>query len=301
MKIAIVTQLSKSIEVRSILQELNSLGHEGKVINIRDLILEIGNSEESENGIFFEGENLFDYDLVLIRFIFNTVRRTRAIIKYLRANNVKVYDNSLDLNGFYINKTLDSVNLHINKIPHPYTINVMDEDDFKESCEELLSHKSSIIVKNSGHISGQSVFQLENDGEVDDFIDRIKAENKSVKSYLIQELISVKKIISVLVLDKKIIRLIEKHENSESSLKTLILKKFTNFKYYNSLEIDFKLIDKVMEVSNCSSAVIDLLISEDNKTYVIDMNRMPHLKNFEKDTNENLTKVFIEASIRNAY
>ncbi|MEI7604519.1 MAG: RimK family alpha-L-glutamate ligase [bacterium] len=297
MKIAILTQSKAGYENKKLHQAAKELGHQCTIVNINDVVIEVGGlDKKTENGAFVNGENLTSYDLIIFRFIFSAKKRAMALSKLLRYSGVKVMDNNLEQVGYNIDKIRDSILFHVNNIPYPKSINVLDEDDFTDSCNEM---GYPVIVKHTGSGKGQGVYKFDDIGDVEDFIEKIEEKGKKLQTYLIQEFVPYVMDIRVLVISGNVVGAMQRIPK-EGEFKA----NFSRGGSVKMIEIDDEtreLARKAAEVTRATNAGVDVLVAENGTKYILEVNRTPGFEGFEKATGMDIATLIIEEAIKNAY
>lgn len=155
---------------------------------MNDVILDIANNKPDDDGAYFLGENIVDYDLIIVRFVFSYVKRTVGIIKFLRSKGVRIMDNNLESTGYNIDKIKDSIIFYNNNLPIPRTISTIEENDFINNCTKL---GFPVIIKHSGSGKGSGVYKLDNIEDVNNFIADINKKGDSLKKLFDSEFCSI--------------------------------------------------------------------------------------------------------------
>lgn len=295
MKIAILTQFPNVHENKRLLEAAVKLGHEAEIINIHDVVIDIGGGKES-SGIFYSGKSLEEYDIVIVRSVFSVLKRVLGIVRYLRSKGVKVMDNNIDKVAYSINKVKDYILFDMADLPIPRTINVEDEDDFIENCNEL---GFPVIVKHTGSGQGLGVYKLDDINEVEDFVEKLKEAGKRFKTYIIQEFVPYIQDLRIVVISGEVVGAMQRIP-AEGNFKA----NFSQGGSVKMVEIDEEMKElsrKAAQSTEAFNAGVDILVTEDGKRYVLEVNRTPGFEGFEKATGIDIAKLTIEEAIKHAY
>ena len=296
MKIAILTQFPNVHENKRLLEAALKLGHDAEIINIHEVVIDVGGKNADQKGIFYSGKNLQDYDIVIIRSVFSVLKRALAIVRYLRNKGVKVMDNNLDKVAYSINKVKDYVLFDVADLPIPRTINTSNEEDFIENCNEL---GFPVIVKHSGSGQGLGVYKLDDVNEVEDFVDKLKESGKKFKTYLIQEFIPYVQDLRIVVISGEVVGSMQRIP-AEGSFKA----NFSQGGTVKKIDIDDETRDlakKAALSTEAFNAGVDVLITADGSKYILEVNRTPGFEGFEQATGLDIATLTIEEAIKHAY
>lgn len=296
MRIGVLTQLKDNYEVDRIISTAKKLGHSCNAIYVNDVVLDLGNNNPDEDGAFLLNENIIDYDLIIVRFVFGYVKRIVAIIKFLRSKGVRVMDNNLESTGYYIDKIKDSVIFYNNNLPIPRTISTVGEQDFVNNCTRL---GFPIIIKHLGSGKGNGVFKINNIGELMSLTNIIRDRDNSFKNYLIQQFIPYVQDIRILVINSKVIGAIQRIPK-KGDFKA----NFSQGGSVKSIELDRETSDLAIKAAIATQALdagVDVLVSTNGKKFILEVNRTPGFKGFEEATGMDVATLIIKESIKVAY
>jgi len=287
MKICIVTTTIESYENNRLLNAGKELGHDIKIVGLDDVVIEI---DSTNTGAYVNGENLKDYDIVTI-----TIQKKRALIlsNLLQQLGVKIFDNNLTLNKFQLDKISDAVTFYKNGLSFPKTVNVADEEDFRDTCNEI---GFPIVVKHSVSSTGKDVFKLNDLSEVDEFLEKLEEEHRNTSSYILQQNIPFSQSLRIMVINGKIAGAAKKEMESKKN-SAIPVEILTGVELSSSTQ---KLALDAVKSINMHIASVDILIGEDGKEYLLDVNRTPGFEKLEKVGSADYAKLILETAIEKA-
>jgi RimK family alpha-L-glutamate ligase len=289
MKIVLLTTLPSLTENKRIKEEAKKLGHSFEMISLKDFKFYIKNSK-------FVVDELENYraDILVVRGIFNSIRSISEVLKNLRRKGVKIFDNNFISHQYSINKTVDLVKLSLNKIKVPNTAHVRDFLDYSRVAKKI---GYPVIVKSTRMGKGVGVYKIENEAELSKFVQKAQGEEKHAKNFLIQEFIPYVYDLRCLVIGKDVFtmqRIPAKGEFRANFSLGGDVKVFDLDEKGKSLAID------ALSAIDMSVGGVDILITDDDKRYVLEVNHTAGFVGMEKATGENIGKLFVEHAIRNA-
>src|SRR3990167_6864200 len=99
MKLTLVTTLASLEENKRIEEEVTALGHEYKLIDLKEFSFLI------ENGAINVAQlQNFEADVVIMRGIFNSIKAISVIVNDLRKKGIKIFDNNFLEHRYSIDK-----------------------------------------------------------------------------------------------------------------------------------------------------------------------------------------------------
>ncbi len=289
MKIALVTTLSGLSENRRIIEEVQALGHEASLIDLKKFDFFVRNGEFSSNVL-----KNFEADIVIVRGIFSAIKPVSAVLGHLRREGTKVFDNNFLENMYSINKVADLVKLSVGGVLIPDTSYSVD---FSLWTERARAIGYPMVVKSTRTGKGASVYKILSKNELERLVERMEREDKKAKNFLLQEYIPYIHDLRVLVIGKETFAM--KRIPGEGEFRA-------NFSLGGSVELydldesGVSLSKKAMKTVNLSVGGVDILISPDNRRYVLEVNHTAGMIGMEKATGKNITKIYVEHAISNA-
>jgi len=288
MKIAYITTMNASNENTRIRQEVVNLGHIYAQYNLGNLSLRI------KDGKLFGGITHIDDDLLIIRGIMSSLKTISAMAKYLRNNGIKIFDNNFLEHEYSISKITDMVKLTMNGIKVPDTYHLRDFADYKKTAEEL---GYPVIVKSNRMGKGCGVYKADDKNELETLINKFQSCDREAKNYVIQEYIPYVFDIRALIIGKNVIamrRIPKKGEfRANFSLGGSVEK-------YNLDPEGKKLAIDALNAIGMSVGGVDILITKDNKRYILEVNHNAGFTGMEKATGLNIAKMYVKHAIANA-
>lgn len=288
MKILLLTNFD-AIENERLETEARALGHEFTIFNPR------GNNPSIENGrLIIQGITDKKVDLVIARGILLAIKEIAAILTHLRNTGTQVFDNNLLGLNYSINKVTDLMKLALADVPVPNTRHSHDYNHFVALASEL---KYPIIVKPTSTGKGVGVEKLKNENELFEFTGKsIKAE-KPAKRFVLQEFIPYRLDLRLLIIGDDVfcMRRIPRPGDFRA-----------NFSLGGTVEIHkpseetIALAKKALNAIGMSVGGVDILITPDNRQYVLEVNHNPGFQGMELATKENIAKIYLEHAIKSA-
>lgn len=289
MKIALITTLPGLIENKRIKTEIEKLGHDFNLIDLKDFNFQIIDGELKVGGL-----GNFNADLVIIRGVFNSIKAISLVVKSLREKGVKVFDNNFIEHRYSIDKLTDLIKLNLAGIKIPDMFYARDFSEFKSASKKL---GYPVIVKSTRMGKGVGVFKIDDEKELDALLDELVNEGKEAKSYIMQEFIPYKYDLRCLIIGDRVFTMRRIPEKGE-------------FRANFSLGGDVELFDldergkkfalKAMNAVNMDVAGVDVLIDKDDNRYILEVNHTAGFVGMEKATGENIGRIYVECAIENA-
>ncbi len=289
MKIALFTTLAGLGENRRIGEEVVALGHEFDLVDLMEFDFNIKNGELGSDTL-----DNFEADVVILRGIFSSIKPLGAIIDSLRGRGIKIFDNNFLKHMYSINKIADLVKLSVAGVPVPDTAYTRDFALWSERAEKL---GYPLVVKSTRTGKGASVYKVDSEEDLGRFITNIKKEGKEAKNYLLQEFIPYKHDLRVLVIGDDMFAM--KRIPGEGEFRA-------NFSLGGSVELfdldepGKNLARKAMRAVDMSVGGVDILITNDNRRYILEVNHTAGMLGMEKATGKNITRMYVEHAIKNA-
>ena len=289
MKIALITTLKSLQENKRIEEEVKKMDHEFELIDLQAFSFSIIN-----NKLIIKGLEKIDADILIIRGIFNSIKSISIVINNIKKQGVKVFDNNLLTHKYSINKIADMIKLAVNNIPTPNSIYAREFEDFPMMAEKI---GYPLIVKSTRMGKGVGVYKMNSKKELLKFIRDSLQEEKSGKSYLMQEFIPYEYDLRCLIIGDKVFTM--RRIPGEGEFRA-------NFSLGGSVELfdldneGQELAKKALSAIDMSVGGVDILITKDDKRYILEVNHTAGMIGMEEATGENITKLFVEHAINNA-
>jgi RimK family alpha-L-glutamate ligase len=289
MKIGLLTTMNESHEHKRIAYEAEKLGHQFTRINLFNYKLFIG-----DNKVELVGLTDKDFDLIIVRGILKSIKPISAILKSLRNNGVKIFDNNFLNHEYSINKVTDLIKLAKKEIPVPKTYNVSDFGGFFDIANDL---GYPVIVKSTKAGKGVAVFKANTEVELGKLVDDFQTSEKNAKSYILQEFIPYIFDIRALVIGSEVFAMQRIPKEGEFR---------ANFSLGGSVQVfeleerDKKLAIEALAACEMTMGGVDILITKDGKRFILEVNHNAGYEGMEKATGENIAKIYLEHAIKNA-
>lgn len=291
MKIALVTSFSETTdEVVRIREEIEALNYHFEYVNVSDFSFHIDHKNLHADKLSM----LREVDIVIVRGILNSIKSIAAIINNLRHKGVKVFDNNLSNHLYSIDKVTDLVKLSLAEIVTPITYYNRDFESYPRNAAQI---GYPVIIKSTRAGKGMGVFKIEDKQELTGFVEGLVNEGKNAKSYLMQEFIPYVHDLRVLIIGSR--TFVMKRIPGEGEFRA-------NFSLGGEVEVfslDKKgrdLAIKALKAVDMSVGGVDILITKDDKRYILEVNHSAGFAGMEKATGKNIGKVWVEHAIKAA-
>ncbi|QQS39370.1 RimK family alpha-L-glutamate ligase [Candidatus Woesebacteria bacterium] len=290
MKVKLITTL-QSIEMQRLKDETCAMGHECDLVDLSKFTFSIRDTKLSIDNLGNPNP-----DVVVVKGVTVNKAPIVALIHDYRKRGIKVFDNNYCEHQYTINKVTDLIKLSLNNVPIPDTFHCHDFDEFYRACE-IVGYPA--IVKLVGAGKGAGVFKADNKERLAEIISNAQNDMlKSASRFIVQQYIPYEHDLRVLIIGEKLF--VMKRIPGEGEFRA-------NFSLGGSVET-FELDDEGKELAkrglaavDMSVAGVDLLITKDNKRYVLEVNHTPGFVGMEKATGENIARIYMEHAIGNAY
>ena len=286
MKILFLTTL-ESEEMTRLKVEAELMGHSCELVHLGKFTFSIEDSKLSIDNIITTKP-----DIVIVKGITRNKAAIVALLRDYRKRGIKVFDNNYCDHQYTINKVADMIKLAMNGVPVPDTYHIYDFAKYHEICEKL---GYPVVIKLVGAGKGAGVFKADDHQGVTRIIS--KAENemmKEAKRFIIQQFIPYEHDLRVLIIGER--TFIMKRIPDENEFRA-------NFSLGGSVELfdldeeGDNLAKRGLAAVNMTVAGVDLLITKDDKRYVLEVNHTPGFLGMEKATGENIARVYLEHAI----
>ncbi|KKQ36785.1 MAG: Alpha-L-glutamate ligase, RimK family [Candidatus Woesebacteria bacterium GW2011_GWA1_37_7] len=289
MNIVLITTRSTLEENLRIAEEAKILGHAFKLIDMKEFEYGITNGKL----YIKQFENLYP-DIIIMRGVFNSIKSITAYVESLRSKGVKVFDNNFLSHKYSINKIADLIKLAQAGIPVPDSYHLHDFKKYSPTANKL---GYPMICKLTRTGKGAGVYKFDNKEDLTKFVVDLENREAEPESYLLQEFIPYKYDLRILIIGSDIFCMRRFPKKGDFR---------ANFSLGGSVEL-FDLDEKgntlainAMQAVGIEVAGVDLLITEDNKRYILEVNHTPGMIGMEKATSKNIAKVYLEYAIKNA-
>ncbi len=289
MHIALITTRVTLEENKRIEEEARALGHQVTTLDLKAFEYSVINNKL----IVPEFEN-FRPDLIIVRGIFNSVKSIATYVKGLRKQGIPVFDNDFFEHLYSINKVADFLKLAQNEIPMPNTFHLHSYDKFIPSAAKL---GYPVIGKLTRTGKGAGVYKFDKELELQSFITELVAREIDPTSYLLQEFVDYQYDLRILIIGEQMfcMRRIPGADEFRA-----------NFSLGGTVEL-FDLDDEgkkmaieALHAVGLSIGGVDMLITKDNKRYILEVNHTAGFIGMELATNTNIGKIWVEHAIKEA-
>jgi gamma-F420-2:alpha-L-glutamate ligase len=289
MKIALISTMPPSNENERIGEEIKALGHEFVYLDFREMDLMIRDGEVHEEKL--DG---LEVDLVIVRGILSSIKAISALVKDMRDKGIKVFDNNFLEHEYSINKVTDMIKLAVADIPVPDSANTKDFGKYKRYGKKL---GYPLIVKSTKMGKGVGVHKVDDEEELASLVAELEANEKKPKNYILQEFIPYVYDIRALIIGDDVFAM--RRIPGEGEFRA-------NFSLGGAVEpyeLDKKgkkLAIDALSAINMSVGGVDILITKDDKRYILEVNHNAGFTGMEKATSKNIGKVLVAHAIKSA-
>ena len=289
MRIVILTTSTDMGEHGRIAEEVRNSGHEFTIYNLSNFEYSIIN-----NRVSIENLSIEKNDIVIPRGIFSSLHVICAYVSSLRKDGIRVFDNSLLTHKYSINKLSDFIKLAKAGIPMPDSIHLHSFDKYI-TASEILGFPLIAKLTRTGKVAG--IYKIDDRKSLEDFIYSNQEDGTEASRFLLQEFIDYKYDLRVLIIGDKTFCM--RRIPGEGEFRA-------NFSLGGSVELfdlesnDEDLARKAMKAVDLEIAGVDLLITNDGKRYILEVNHTPGMLGMEEATKENITGMYLDYAIRSA-
>ncbi len=289
MNIVLVTTRATLEENARIETEVKALGHDFTMLDLKDFEYKVVN-----NKLFVKEFEGLKPDIVIVRGIFNSVKAIATYMNGLRAKGVKIYDNNFFEHLYSINKVADVLKLAQANIPIPDTYHLHAYDLFVPSAKEI---GFPVICKLARTGKGAGVYKFDNETDLANFISSIEEREIEPKSYMLQQFIDYQYDLRILIIGTEMYCM--RRMPSEGEFRANFSLGGT-VELYELDEAGKKLAIDALHAVNLTVGGVDMLITKDNKRYILEVNHTAGFIGMELATNTNIGKVWVEHAISQA-
>lgn len=289
MHIVLITTRVSLEENKRLKDEAKKMGHEFTLLDLKDFEYEVISGKLTVPQ--FAGLNP---DLVIVRGIFNAVKSIAMFITGLRKKGIKVFDNNFTSHIYSINKIADVMKLSQSDIPLPDTFHLHAYDKFVPSAKRI---GFPVICKLARTGKGAGVYKFDNETDLQNFVMELENREIEPKSYMLQEFIPYVHDLRILIIGEQMFCM--KRIPGEGEFRA-------NFSLGGSVELfdldeeGKKMAIKALHAVDLQIGGVDMLITADNKRYILEVNHTAGFIGMEKATGINIGKIWMEYALANA-
>lgn len=289
MRIALLTTLPTLSENKRIATEVENLGHQFRLISLTDFRF-----VADQNGLVVGEIGEVDFDVAIVRGIFNSIKPIAVVINMLRSKGVKVFDNNLSNHLYSIDKVTDIAKLASSGISVPRTSYSHDFTDYPSLADKT---NYPVIVKLTRSGKGAHVYKADDQDQLLKLISELEAKGKSAKSYIMQEFIDYEHDLRVLVIGGSVFAM--KRIPRQGDFRA-------NFSLGGTVELfdleskDQELAIKALAAVDMSVGGVDILIDKKGNRFILEVNHTAGFVGMEEATKKNIGKIFVEHTLEQA-
>lgn len=276
-------------ENKRIEAEILSMGHSFALLDFKDFEYSVIDGK-------LEVENFSNIrpDIVIIRGIFNAVKPIAMFINGLRKKGVKVFDNNFTHHIYSINKIADIMKLAQADVPIPDSFHLNSFDKFISSAEKV---GYPIICKLTRTGKGAGIYKFDDSASFQAFVNTLQEREAEPKSYMIQKFVPYVHDLRILIIGEEMYCM--KRIPGEGEFRA-------NFSLGGSVELfdldepGKELAKKALHAVDLQIGGVDMLITEDNTRYILEVNHTAGFIGMELATSTNIGKIWVEYALNNA-
>ena len=289
MNITLLTNVLSGTENSRLSEEATKFGHTLSILEPQNLTVHIENNTLSIPELDDTKPNI-----VILRGVLVSVKKIVALISYCRSKNIKVFDNNLLQMQYSINKTSDLIKLGIEGLPLPNTFITENFANMPALAEKL---GYPLIVKPIDTGKGIGVTMIKNQEELTTYVESKKAAGTKAKRTILQQFIPYLHDLRILVIGDQ----------------TFCMKRIppqgdfrANFSIGGTVKL-FELDKETKDLAitalrkiDMSIGGVDILITDKNERYLLEVNHSPGFEGMEKATDTNIALLFLTHAITSA-
>lgn len=291
-KIAILIQkgFKNKFEPQNLASTFNTAGYQADIITIEDVY-----ALYNENGDqFFHSEygDLRNYDVLLVREVFAYFKYALNIISYMKNLGKVVIDNNLSSEKMMINKLIDGQRIVQAKLPFPRTYHAHTLANYLKLLPQIEKECGfPLVIKHRSSGKGAKIYKVEDRLDLENLLNDLNEDNKLGRFY-IQEYLPLKADYRILVVADQVVGAM------------LRIPKKGDFRANFSLGGSVKpaeltaemkdLAEKAAKATNANFAGVDIVYTQDNKPYLLEVNRTPGFQGFTQAHGIDVAKIFVD-------
>lgn len=289
MRIALLTTLPELIENNRIKEEVENLGHDFRLIDLSQF-----NFYAEKDQVNVEGLEKNEIDTIIVRGVFNSIKPISVIINNLQKDGTRIFDNNFIEHKYAIDKVTDLIKLSYSGVEIPKTAYERNFEYFPKKAERI---GYPVIVKSTRSGKGASIFKTDSKSQLLKLIEELKGEDKKAKSYIMQEFIPYKYDLRCLVIGEHVYTMRRIPAKGDFRANFSLGGKVEKYNLDSKGEA---LAIKALKTIDMSIGGVDILITREDKRYILEVNHTAGFVGMEKATGKNIGKVFVEHAIKNA-
>lgn len=289
MKIVLITTLSSLAENKRIEKEVNNLRHTFQLINLKDFSFSITNG-----GLDVADLGNLDCDIIILRGVFNSIKAISVVTSSLRKKGVKIFDNNFLEHRYSIDKVTDLLKLNLAKIKIPETFYSRKFNEFPQMAEKI---GYPVVIKSTRMGKGAQVYKIDSNKKLATFLDDVESQGKVAKNFLMQEFVPYKYDLRCLIIGENVFTMQRIPAKGEFRANFSLGGEVKLFDLDKNAQ---KLAINALRAVDMSIGGVDILITKDNKRYILEVNHTAGFVGMEKATGKNIGKLFVEHAIKNA-
>lgn len=288
MNLTLITSVFSGVENQRLQEEATKLGHNLIILDPTTIDLEITSGQISLPQL-----DVTKPDILILRGVLYSVKKIVAIITYARSRGIKVFDNSLELMQYSINKTSDLIKLASAGVLVPDT---RVGENYSLLPQMALDLNFPLVAKPIDTGKGIGVTMLHNQGEFDLFLTQKIASGTKAKRIMLQKFVPYLHDLRVLVIGNQTFCM--ERIPKEGDFRA-------NFSLGGSVRLftldqaNHELAIKALQSINMSIGGVDILITT-GESYILEVNHSPGFEGMEAATGANIASIWLTHAISTA-
>jgi len=289
MNITLITSFKGDSENIRLMEEAEKLGSKLTIIDPATLSVKIQN-----NKLDYPEITATNPQLIIFRGVLHAIKKAVTLIDYYHQRGTRVFDNNLSQMQYSINKISDLSKLALKNVPLPNTRLNPFYENFPHLATEI---GYPVIIKPINTGKGLGIVKIDNEKQLIQFIKEKESLNFPARNLLIQKFIPYTHDLRILAIGEQTFCMERASETGDFRANYSL---GGSVKIFNPSEKTRQTAIDALRSINTSVAGVDILITEDNREYVLEVNHSPGFEGMEKATGQNIAKIFLEHAISRA-
>jgi len=232
-----------------------------------------------------------NFDVLFVRGGFTNKPTLIEVVKHCRKNGIKVFDNNFSEIKYLINKRADYIKLGEAGIIIPNTYIFSNDEDILDSNLQY-----PLVMKTTNTGKGKNIFMVHSNEEV---IEICMQKEKSIESFVLQELIDYEHDLRVLVCGDKVLGCMKRIPKNGDFRANFSLG--GNVEPFEATSEIKNLAIKAARACELDIAGVDILVERNNgKLWCLEANRTPGLKAITQALGQQISDKVVEFMLKNA-
>lgn len=279
----------KNEENALIMKELEKRGHTVFHLNTEELVIRYAYEGTKAKISTPNLEDFTTLDILIIRGVFKHMKLAINVAEFAKSHGVKVIDNGLSEEKYLVNKVADGLKLLKNGLPYPKSAHSLSLEEYKKLLDEF---NFPLVIKHRSMGKGSNIFKLKDRVDAENLLEELDKEGK-LKLFYMQEFLTLKADYRVFVLNGQVIGSMQRFPPKGDFRANFSLG--GKVKYVDTTDEMQDLATKGAQATNALLyAGVDVVYTEDNKPYLLEVNRTPGFTGLMKATKVNVPKLIVD-------